>query len=128
MHRPRYRAEWPGDAPANGVNHDEHGSVVDVSDETDAGGGTGLIRVFLLDDHELVRRGVGELSAAEPDLEVVGEAGTVADALARAEAARSDVALLDVRLLDGSGIEACRELPSRMPGLGCLMLISQRVR
>lgn len=98
--------------------------MVDVSDETVKGHGTARIRVFLLDDHELVRRGVGELLAAEPDLAVVGEAGTVADALDRAEAARPDVALLDVRLPDGSGIEVCRELRSRMPGLGCLMLTS----
>jgi two-component system response regulator DevR len=108
---------------AKGAKRDGHGSVVDVSDEAPSSGRTGRIRVFLLDDHELVRRGVGELLAAEPDLEVC-EAGSVADAVARAEAARPDVALLDVRLPDGSGIEVCRELRSRMPGLGCLMLTS----
>ena len=89
---------------------------------------TDLIRVFLLDDHELVRRGVGELLSAEPDIEVVGQAGSVEAALAAAEAARPDVALLDVRLPDGSGVEVCRELKSRMPDLGCLMLTSCSAR
>ena len=83
-----------------------------------------MIRVFLLDDHELVRRGVAELLGAEPDIEVVGEAATVADAVPAAEAAKPDVALLDVRLPDGSGIEVCRDLKSRLPHLGCLMLTS----
>ncbi len=82
------------------------------------------IRVFLLDDHEVVRRGVHELLAGEPDIEVVGEAGTAADALARIPAARPDVAVLDVRLPDGSGVEVCREIRSGDESVRCLMLTS----
>jgi len=82
------------------------------------------VRVFLLDDHEVVRRGVHDLLDAEPDLEVVGEAGTVRQALARVPALRPDVAVLDVRLPDGDGVTTCRELRSRLPGLACLMLTS----
>jgi len=82
------------------------------------------IRVFLLDDHEVVRRGVADLLDAEPDIEVVGDAGTAAHALARGPALRPDVAVLDVRLPDGDGVSVCRELRSRMPGLACLMLTS----
>lgn len=82
------------------------------------------IRVFLLDDHEVVRRGVQDLLDAEPDIEVVGDAGTASHALARGPALRPDVAVLDVRLPDGDGVSVCRELRSRMPGLGCLMLTS----
>ncbi|MGW1798431.1 response regulator [Streptomyces sp. NPDC001984] len=84
----------------------------------------GKIRVFLLDDHEVVRRGVHELLSAEDDLEVVGEAGTAADALARIPATRPDVAVLDVRLPDGSGVEVCREIRSRDESVRCLMLTS----
>ena len=82
------------------------------------------MRVFLLDDHEVVRRGVGDLLEAEPDLTVVGEAATAAEALARVPAVRPDVAVLDVRLPDGDGVTVCRELRSRMPDLRCLMLTS----
>ncbi len=82
------------------------------------------IRVFLLDDHEVVRRGLHELLAGEPDIEVVGEAGTAADALARIPAARPDVAVLDVRLPDGSGVEVCREIRSGDESVRCLMLTS----
>ncbi|MGW2248702.1 response regulator [Kitasatospora sp. NPDC001660] len=82
------------------------------------------VRVFLLDDHEVVRRGVRDLLEAEPDIEVVGEAGTCAQALARAPALRPDVAVLDVRLPDGDGVTVCRELRDRMPALVCLMLTS----
>ena len=82
------------------------------------------IRVFLLDDHEIVRRGVRELLEAEDDIEVVGEAGTAAEALARVPAAQPDVAVLDVRLPDGDGVSVCRELRSERPGLQCLMLTS----
>ncbi len=82
------------------------------------------IRVFLLDDHEVVRRGVHDLLDAEPDIEVIGEAGTTAQALVRGPALRPDVAVLDVRLPDGDGITVCRELRSRMPTLACLMLTS----
>ncbi|MFE4867500.1 response regulator [Streptomyces sp. NPDC056682] len=82
------------------------------------------IRVFLLDDHEVVRRGVHDLLDAEPDIDVVGEAGTSELALTRAPALRPDVAVLDIRLPDGDGITVCRELRSRMPELACLMLTS----
>jgi len=80
------------------------------------------IRVFLVDDHEIVRRGVGELLSAEPDIEVVGEAATAAQARSRVGAIRPDVALLDVRLPDGSGIDVCRDLLSADPGIRCIML------
>jgi DNA-binding NarL/FixJ family response regulator len=82
------------------------------------------IRVFLLDDHEVVRRGVHDLLDSEPDIEVVGEAGTADHAMARGPALRPDVAVLDVRLPDGDGISVCRELRSAMPDLACLMLTS----
>jgi two-component system, NarL family, response regulator DevR len=82
------------------------------------------IRVFLLDDHELVREGIRSLLESDPDLEVVGEAATAADALTRVPLAKPDVAILDVRLEDGSGIEVCRELRSASPDLACLMLTS----
>ncbi|MER6914382.1 response regulator transcription factor [Streptomyces sp. NPDC000594] len=82
------------------------------------------IRVFLLDDHEVVRRGVRDLLDAEPDIEVTGEAGSGEQALVRGPALRPDVAVLDIRLPDGDGITVCRELRSRMPGLACLMLTS----
>jgi DNA-binding NarL/FixJ family response regulator len=84
----------------------------------------GAVRVFLLDDHEVVRRGVADLLEAESDLTVVGEASTAAEALARVPAVRPDVAVLDVRLPDGDGVTVCRELRSRMPDLRCLMLTS----
>lgn len=84
----------------------------------------GKITVFLLDDHEVVRRGVHEMLQAEPDIEVVGEAGTAADALVRIPAVRPDVAVLDVRLPDGSGVEVCRDIRSRDEGIKCLMLTS----
>ncbi len=84
----------------------------------------GAIRVFLLDDHEVVRRGVADLIGAQPDLDVVGEASTAAEALSRVPAARPDVAVLDVRLPDGDGVTVCRELRSRLPELRCLMLTS----
>ncbi len=85
---------------------------------------TGTVRVFLLDDHEVVRRGVADLLEAEPDLTVVGEAATAAEALARVPAVRPDVAVLDVRLPDGDGVTVCRELRSQLPDLRCLMLTS----
>ncbi|MCI4042829.1 response regulator transcription factor [Streptomyces sp. TRM75563] len=83
-----------------------------------------MTRVFLLDDHEVVRRGIRDLLAAEQDLAVVGEASTADQALARGPALRPDVAVLDVRLPDGNGITVCRELRSRMPDLACLILTS----
>ncbi|MET7857950.1 response regulator transcription factor [Streptomyces sp. NPDC005318] len=84
----------------------------------------GKITVFLLDDHEVVRRGVHELLSCEQDIEVVGEAGTAADALVRILATRPDVAVLDVRLPDGSGVEVCREIRSKDDSIKCLMLTS----
>ncbi|MFI6563878.1 response regulator [Streptomyces sp. NPDC050534] len=84
----------------------------------------GKIRVFLLDDHEVVRRGVHELLSVEDDIEVVGEAGTAAEALVRIPATRPDVAVLDVRLPDGSGVEVCRDVRSRDESVQCLMLTS----
>ena len=83
-----------------------------------------VTRVFLLDDHEIVRRGVRELIENEPDLEVVGEAGSADEALRRIPSTRPDVAVLDVRLQDGTGVEVCREIRSTMPEIGCLMLTS----
>ena len=82
------------------------------------------IRVFLLDDHEVVRTGLRALIDAEEDMDVVGEAGTVEEALARIPPTKPDVAVLDVRLPDGSGVEVCREVRSSMPGTACLMLTS----
>jgi DNA-binding NarL/FixJ family response regulator len=82
------------------------------------------IRVFLLDDHEVVRRGVRDLLESEGDISVVGEASTVAEALVRVPAVRPDVAVLDVRLPDGDGVTLCRELRSQQPDLACLMLTS----
>jgi DNA-binding NarL/FixJ family response regulator len=80
--------------------------------------------VFLLDDHEIVRRGLRELLEQEDDLEVVGEAGTAGEAYARIPPTHPDVALLDVRLPDGDGVEVCREIRSRHPDIHCLMLTS----
>lgn len=82
------------------------------------------VRVFLLDDHEIVRRGVKEFLEAEGDLEVVGEAGSAAEALARIPPTRPDVAVLDVRLPDGDGVQVCREIRSAHPEIQCLMLTS----
>ena len=85
---------------------------------------TSSIRVFLLDDHEIVRRGIADLLSNAPDIEVVGEASTTAQALARIPACRPDVAVLDARLPDGSGIDVCREVRSRHPEIHCLVLTS----
>jgi DNA-binding NarL/FixJ family response regulator len=82
------------------------------------------ISVFLLDDHEIVRRGLRDLLDAEPDMDVIGEAGTAVSALARVPALRPQVAVLDVRLPDGDGVSVCRDLRSKLPDLACLMLTS----
>jgi len=82
------------------------------------------IRVFLLDDHEVVRRGLVDLLEDEDDIEVVGEAGTVRDATARIPALRPDVAVLDARLPDGSGIDVCRDVRSIDPTIRALILTS----
>ncbi|MHB8263730.1 MAG: response regulator [Acidimicrobiales bacterium] len=78
----------------------------------------------MLDDHEVVRRGLRDLIEADEHIEVVGEAGTAQDAVDRIPAVAPDVAVLDVRLPDGSGVEVCREVRSRMPNVYCLMLTS----
>ena len=90
----------------------------------DEAGHAATIRVFLLDDHEIVRRGVRDLLDAEPGITVIGEAGTAATALARIPALKPDVAVLDIRLPDGDGVTVCRDLRSTMPQLACLMLTS----
>lgn len=82
------------------------------------------IRVFLLDDHEIVRRGVADLLSGEADIDVVGEAGTVEEAVRRIPAATPDVAVLDARLPDGSGIEVCRIVRDIDPSIRCLILTS----
>ena len=82
------------------------------------------VRVFLLDDHEVVRRGIRDLLEAEDDLEIVGEAGTAEEAVGRILATSPDVCVLDVRLPDGNGVEVCRAVRERRPELACLMLTS----
>ncbi|MFY9783285.1 MAG: response regulator transcription factor [Acidimicrobiales bacterium] len=82
------------------------------------------IRVFILDDHEMVREGIRSLLESDDDLEVVGEAATVAEAFVRIPLAKPDVAILDVRLEDGDGIEVCRDVRSAHPNIICLMLTS----
>ncbi|MBB1024891.1 MULTISPECIES: response regulator [unclassified Dietzia] len=83
-----------------------------------------MTTVFLVDDHEIVRRGLIELLDADPALSVIGEAGTCAQALARIPALRPDVAVLDIQLPDGDGIELCRDLLAQVEGLRCLILTS----
>lgn len=83
-----------------------------------------VIRVFVLDDHDLVRRGLRELLEAEDDIELVGDAGTAEEALRRIPPLRPDVAVLDIRLPDGDGIEVCREIRSQEDAPACLMLTS----
>jgi DNA-binding NarL/FixJ family response regulator len=87
-------------------------------------GGSNPIRVFLLDDHELVRRGLHDLLSGEPDIEVVGEAGLAAEALRRIPALLPDVAILDARLPDGHGVDVCRDIRSSHPEVACLMFTS----
>jgi DNA-binding NarL/FixJ family response regulator len=83
------------------------------------------ISVFLLDDHEIVRRGIAQLLETEDDIQVVGEAGTASQAMARIPALRPDVAILDVRLPDGDGVTVCRDVRSAVsPPPACLMLTS----
>jgi two-component system, NarL family, response regulator DevR len=82
------------------------------------------VRVFLLDDHEVVRRGVRDLLEAQDDFEVVGEAGTAAEGLSRIPPTHPDVAVVDMRLPDGNGVEVCREVRSHDPSIQCLILTS----
>jgi two-component system, NarL family, response regulator DevR len=83
-----------------------------------------MATVFLVDDHEVVRRGIADLIEAEPGLQVIGGASTATEALTAVSAAKPDIAVLDVRLPDGDGVGLCRELRSRRPELRCLMLTS----
>lgn len=83
-----------------------------------------MTRVFLVDDHEIVRRGLVDLLGSAPDLTVVGEAASVGEAMARIPSSGADVAVLDVRLPDGNGVELCRDLRAVLPDLHCLMLTS----
>lgn len=108
-----------------GADIEEHVVVVEqclamASGEHD----DGTITVFLLDDHEIVRKGVGDLVNAEPDMAVVGEAGGFAEALDVVGRVQPDVAVLDVRLGDGNGIEVCRQIRSDYPSIACLILTS----
>ena len=82
------------------------------------------VRVFLLDDHEIFRRGIADMLETEHDITVVGEAGTAAEALRRIPAVQPDVAVLDARLPDGSGIDVCRDIRSSQPSVRCLILTS----
>lgn len=82
------------------------------------------VRVFLVDDHEVVRRGVAEVLEDDPGITVAGEAGSVAEALARVPAVRPDVVVADMRLPDGDGVDLCRMLLERLPGIRCLILTS----
>jgi DNA-binding NarL/FixJ family response regulator len=82
------------------------------------------VRVFLVDDHEVVRRGVAEVLEDDPGITIAGEAGSVAEALVRVPAVRPDVVLIDMRLPDGDGAELCRGLRDSVPGLRCLVLTS----
>lgn len=93
---------------------------------TDNGSGPqgGAIRVLIADDHPVVRQGLRTFLGIQDDIEVVGEAGTAESAVARIPALRPDVAVLDVRLPDGNGVDVCREVRSKVPGLACLMLTS----
>lgn len=82
------------------------------------------IKVFVLDDHEIVRRGLAEVLRGQADVKIVGEAGTAAEALSRISATMPDVAVVDLRLPDGSGIDVCREIRARHPSVHCLILTS----
>lgn len=113
----RSRWSWFGGGPS--------GSSSAVSPATASRGKLeDVVRVFLVEDHEVVRRGIARLVAEDEGFEVVGEAGSLEEARARIPLARPDVAVLDVRLPDGSGVELCRELRAARPELRCLMLTS----
>lgn len=95
-----------------------------MSESTKAKSETTPIRVYLLDDHEIVRRGIKELLESEGDIVVVGESGSAGEAARRIPALRPDVAILDGRLPDGSGIDVCRDIRSQDPAIGALILTS----
>ena len=86
------------------------------------GAGRDKIRVFLVDDHALIRQALRDKFAREPDIEVVGEAATAQSAVAMVESVQPDVAVLDVQLPDGDGVTICREIRSAVPETACLML------
>jgi len=111
------------DVQAGGVAASVAASEVSAS-EVSANEGERRISVFLLDDHEIVRRGLRDLLDAEPDMEVIGEAGTAVTAMHRMSALRPNVAVLDVRLPDGDGVAVCRDIRSTLPETACLMLTS----
>jgi DNA-binding NarL/FixJ family response regulator len=95
-----------------------------MSDGTASSEPSEPIRIFLLDDHEVVRRGIRELLETEPGFEVVGESGSAVEAARRIPALRPDVAILDGRLPDGSGIDVCRDVRSQDPSIAALILTS----
>jgi two-component system, NarL family, response regulator DevR len=95
-----------------------------VSNKASGGPARKPIGVFVLDDHEIVRRGARGLLEAEPDIRMAGEADTASAALAAIVALRPDVAVLDIRLPDGDGVSVCREVRSRLPGVAYLMFTS----
>ncbi len=102
------------DVPPREINKTDK---VQTDTKTDA-----KIKVFLVDDHAIVRRGLEELINDEDDMIVVGEAGRAADAANRVEATSPDVVILDYQLPDGNGVEVCREIRDRFPTVACLML------
>src|ERR1700722_4359049 len=114
---------YPATAQADGCNNGP--SVIHGADRwLDDKRGPIMLKVYLVDDHEVVRRGVRELLESEDDITVVGEAGTQEEALSNIPQVHPDVVLLDVRLPDGDGIEICREIRSSAPEIACLMLTS----
>lgn len=105
------------------VADDTGGSATSATSASDADGET-PIRVFLLDDHDVVRRGLRDLLEAADGFEIVGEAATADEALRRIPPTQPEVAILDVRLPDGNGVEVCRDIRSRSPEIACLILTS----
>lgn len=108
----------------NGCAADEGTSPTNGERHTDVDNPDQQTTVFLVDDHEVVRRGLVNLFNDDPELHVVGEAGSIAEAMAKIPAAAPDVAILDVQLPDGSGIALCRDLCAALPDLKCLILTS----
>jgi two-component system response regulator DevR len=123
-HNPIVGARLEAPQSPRSLRAGNHGATVGSVPSTEAPVTKAQITVFLLDDHEIVRRGVKELLEAEPDIVVIGEGSSAAEALARVPALRPQVAVLDVRLPDGDGVSVCRDLRSKLPDLACLMLTS----